>query len=32
VTGDSGLSVPGDDEEAVGPFYEKGFPVVSEKV
>jgi hypothetical protein len=32
MTGDSFLSIPGDDEETVGPFYKQGFPVVSEQL
>jgi hypothetical protein len=32
MAGDFGCSVPGDDEKAVGPFYEPGFPVVPEQL
>jgi hypothetical protein len=32
VAGDFGLSVPGNDEETVGPFNEPGFPVVAEQL
>jgi hypothetical protein len=32
MTGDSGFSVSGDDEETVGPFYKEGFFVVFEQL
>jgi hypothetical protein len=31
MTGNSGLSIPGDDEETVGPLNKEGFPIVSEQ-